>query len=97
MIRTLHGHGFRFVGPFRIDTDELQSPAVTPGDDAQLLAQGDQHHDLDLSLPGRPSIAVLPFSTLDKGCREQQLLAVGLLHDLTVRLARTRWLFVSAR
>ena len=97
MIRTLHGHGFRFVGPFRIDTDELQSPAVTPSDDARPVNQGKQNHGLDLSLPGRPSIAVLPFSTLDKGCREQQLLAGGLLHDLTVRLARTRWLFVSAR
>ncbi|MEO0360281.1 MAG: winged helix-turn-helix domain-containing protein, partial [Pseudomonadota bacterium] len=45
---------------------------------------------------GRPSIAVLPLETLSSHA-SQQLLAVGLRQDLTQRLARTRWLFVSAR
>lgn len=97
IICTIYGHGFRFVGPLRIEAAEMRKTADVAGDDLRLAKTGDQHHDVDLSLPGRPSIAILPFTTLDKEGCEQQVLASGLLHDLTVRLARTRWLFVSAR
>jgi TolB-like protein len=43
-------------------------------------------YDLDLTLPARPSVAVLPICAL--GDEDQQaLVADGLTHDLTVRLA----------
>jgi len=47
-------------------------------------------------LPDRPSVAVLPFLPLDAD-PDQQVIARGLSQDISVRLARTRWLFVTAR
>ena len=47
------------------------------------------------SQPG-PSIAVLPFANLSDDS-EQQYFADGLAEDIITRLARLRWLFVSAR
>ncbi len=43
-----------------------------------------------------PSIAVLPFENLTRDI-EQQYFADGLAEDIITRLARLRWLFVSAR
>ena len=43
-----------------------------------------------------PSIAVLPFANLSDDA-EQQYFADGLAEDIITRLARLRWLFVSAR
>jgi DNA-binding winged helix-turn-helix (wHTH) protein len=43
-----------------------------------------------------PSIAVLPFANLSEDS-EQQYFADGLAEDIITRLARLRWLFVSAR
>jgi TolB-like protein/Tfp pilus assembly protein PilF len=43
-----------------------------------------------------PSIAVLPFANLSDDT-EQQYFADGLAEDIITRLARLRWLFVSAR
>lgn len=87
IIKTYHRRGFRFVGSLRTN-----AAAVEPTEPAPIA----DTEDIDLTPPGRPSIAVLPFTTLDRH-GEQELLASGLLHDITVRLARTRWLFVTAR
>lgn len=87
IIKTYHRRGFRFVGSFRTDASAFGPSDPAPVPDTE---------GIDLALPGRPSIAVLPFTTLDRH-GEQELLAGGLLHDITVRLARTRWLFVTAR
>ena len=43
-----------------------------------------------------PSIAVLPFANLSDDA-EQQYFGDGLAEDIITRLARLRWLFVSAR
>lgn len=48
------------------------------------------------SLPGRPSIAVLPFANLS-GDPGQDYFADGMVDDITTELARLRWLFVIAR
>jgi len=48
------------------------------------------------SLPGKPSIAVLPFQNLS-GDPEQEYFADGMVEDIITELARLRWLFVIAR
>src|SRR5262249_30000962 len=49
-----------------------------------------------LSLPDKPSIAVLPFENLS-GDPEQEYFADGMVEDITAALSRLRWLFVIAR
>ncbi len=51
---------------------------------------------LDLRLPKRPSLVVLPFVLLG-GSEHGQIIADGLSLDIMTRLARTRWLFVISR
>jgi len=49
-----------------------------------------------LSLPDKPSIAVLPFQNLS-GDSEQEYFADGVVEDTISALSRKRWLFVIAR
>jgi TolB-like protein/class 3 adenylate cyclase len=49
-----------------------------------------------LSLPDKPSIAVLPFANLS-GDPEQDYLADGMVEEIITALSRIRWLFVIAR
>jgi TolB-like protein/Tfp pilus assembly protein PilF len=49
-----------------------------------------------LTLPERPSIAVLPFTNLS-GDPEQEYLADGVVEDIITGLSRIKWLFVIAR
>lgn len=86
MIKTLHRRGFRYVGPNKTVKSASQSSAVL---ETAL-------NDLDLTPPDRPSIAVLPLKTMGSHA-DQHVLAAGLLSDITQRLSRTRWLFVTAR
>jgi adenylate cyclase len=50
----------------------------------------------DLSLPDKPSIAVLPFTNFSSD-REQDYFADGMVDEIITALARIRWLFVIAR
>ncbi len=49
-----------------------------------------------LSLPDKPSIAVLPFQNMS-GDPEQDYFADGIVEDIITALSRARWLFVIAR
>ena len=49
-----------------------------------------------LSLPDKPSIAVLPFQNMS-GDPEQEYFADGMVEDITTGLSRIKWLFVIAR
>jgi adenylate cyclase len=49
-----------------------------------------------LSLPDRPSIAVLPFRNLS-GDPEQEYFADGMVEEIITALSQMRWLFVIAR
>jgi adenylate cyclase len=49
-----------------------------------------------LTLPDKPSIAVLPFQNMS-GDPEQEYFADGLVEDITTGLSRFKWLFVIAR
>jgi TolB-like protein len=53
-------------------------------------------HAKPLTLPSRPSIAVLPFVNLS-GDPEQDYFADGVVEDIITGLSRIRWLFVIAR
>jgi TolB-like protein len=49
-----------------------------------------------LTLPNKPSIAVLPFQNLSAD-PEQEYFADGVVEDITMALSRFHWLFVIAR
>ena len=49
-----------------------------------------------LTLPDKPSIAVLPFQNMS-GDPEQEYFADGMVEDIITGLSRIRWLFVIAR
>jgi TolB-like protein len=65
-------------------------------DSAAHLANADQTAGIDLSLPNRPSLVVLPFELLSAE-PAHQVIADGLSLDIMTGLARTRWLFVISR
>jgi TolB-like protein len=48
------------------------------------------------ALPGKPSVAVLPFANLS-GDPEQDYFADGMVEDIIAGLSRIKWLFVIAR
>jgi TolB-like protein/class 3 adenylate cyclase len=54
---------------------------------------GSQH---SLSLPEKPSIAVLPFQNMS-GDPDQEYFADGMVEEIITALSRIRWLFVIAR
>jgi TolB-like protein len=49
-----------------------------------------------LSLPDKPSVAVLPFANMS-GDPEQDYFADGMVEEIITALSRIRWLFVIAR
>lgn len=79
-IETLQRRGYRYVGP-AVATDDPDAATVA---------------STHLALPGRPSIAVLPFSNLS-GDTEQDHVADGMVSDIVTGLARIKGLFVIAR
>ncbi|MDX2154960.1 MAG: winged helix-turn-helix domain-containing protein [Hyphomicrobiaceae bacterium] len=67
--------------------------SAAPGGDP---AHADGAAGVDLSLPKRPSLIVLPFHVLS-GEEEHRIISDGLALDIMTGLARTRWLFVISR
>jgi TolB-like protein len=84
LIRTLLRKGFLFSGAVR---ERLDAAPTGVGDQAKAIA---------MPLPGRPSVAVLPFTNLS-GDPEQEYFADGVVEDITTALSRFRHLFVIAR
>jgi adenylate cyclase len=81
-IETLARRGYRYVGPPVTSEARTQPhPAETKG---------------ALSLPDRPSIAVLPFQNMSSDA-EHEYFADGIVEDITTALSRSRQLFVIAR
>src|SRR5262245_3455038 len=72
LIRTIHRHGFRFVGPVVASdrtaladrTADAPVPRAVARQSTQAAAAQAAESDLDLSLPAGPSIAVLPIRPL---------------------------------
>lgn len=101
LIRTHHRRGFRFVGDVMVvpsvgdfSVAGAGPPCVT--DEAATSDTVDTTSGIDLSLPGRPSLAVLPFHCLGDDAAHQ-VIGDGIALDITTRLARQSWLFVIAR
>ena len=92
LIRTVARKGFRFVGEVRQTSAGNGAAAPEPAfaNDAAKLVEK------PLALPGRPSIAVLPFVNLS-GDPLQDYFADGVVEDIIAALSRNRWLFVIAR
>src|SRR5258706_12922734 len=87
LIKTLPRKGFRFVGP----VVEAQGPggAATVDNSIELPKPA-------LTLPNKPSIAVLPFTNLS-GDPEQDYFADGMVDEIPTALSRFKSLFVIAR
>lgn len=79
-IETVHRRGYRFVG-------KIVAAPARPAIDGTTPV---------LTLPDRPSIAVLPFDNMSDG-PDQEYFADGISEDLITALARIHWLFVIAR
>ena len=88
LIKTLPRKGFRFVGTVREEAQRPESAAIT---DSQVEAPNPI-----LTLPDKPSIAVLPFTNLSSD-PEQEYFADGMVEDIITALSRFRSLFVIAR
>jgi TolB-like protein len=82
-IRTIHGHGFRFVA----EVSEAAARAASGGADVPLPAR---------DVETKPSIAVLPFRLVGT-VGPYATIADALPDELIAELARLRWLFVIAR
>jgi TolB-like protein len=87
LIKTLPRKGFRFVGP----VVEAQGPAGAATADNSI-----EPPKPALTLPNKPSIAVLPFTNLS-GDPEQDYFADGMVDEITTALSRFKSLFVIAR
>ena len=87
LIKTLPRKGFRFVGPVR----EAQGPAGAATADNPIEPPRPA-----LTLPDKPSIAILPFTNLSSD-PEQDYFADGMVEDIITALSRFKALFVIAR
>ncbi|MET3844589.1 winged helix-turn-helix domain-containing tetratricopeptide repeat protein [Bradyrhizobium sp. OAE829] len=87
LIKTLPRKGFRFVGPV-LETQPRAGGAI-----ADIPAEPSK---AALTLPDKPSIAVLPFQNMS-GDPAQEYFADGMAEDILTGLSRHRWLFVIAR
>ena len=100
LIRTVHKRGFRFVGTVETGSEAGEVPPPPPvaldeAGEAPTLAPSAEPAE-PLALPGKPSIAVLPFHNMS-GDPEQDYFADGLTEDIITGLSRQQWFFVIAR
>ena len=77
--------------PIRVYSLEIGTPAPTGSGPAPATPTSAR-----LTLPDKPSIAVLPFQNMS-GDPEQDYFADGIVEDIITALSRMRWLFVIAR
>ncbi len=98
LIRTVRSRGFQFLADVAINDAEISATAavVAENEPEQRADQLKPEIEPAFQLPDRPSIAVLPFETLDTNI-EHGVFADGLTHDVISRISKLRWLFVIAR
>src|SRR5215470_1003650 len=89
LIKTLVRKGLRFVGAVR---EEARPETMTAVGVQDAAAQAERA----LSLPDKPSIAVLPFANLS-GDPQQDYISDGITEDIITELARFSELMVIAR
>jgi len=89
LIKTLPRKGFRFVGTVR--EAEAEGPATVAAADKL-----EETPKLALTLPDKPSIAVLPFTNLSSD-PEQEFFVDGIAEDVLTTLSKIQELLVIAR
>jgi adenylate cyclase len=77
---TVPGRGYRLADLTGLRSAQLAEDPLPP----------------QLSLPDKPSIAVLPFQNMS-GDTDQEYFADGMVEEIITALSRIRWLFVIAR
>lgn len=82
-IETVSGVGYRF----------LRTPDLSPADQRHAQAKGADDRSEATCLPGRATVAVLPFAVR---ASKADHVAQALGRDIAVGLARTRWLTVAS-
>jgi TolB-like protein len=87
LIKTLPRKGFRFVGTVR----EAEGPAA-----AVAINSPEEPQPPALTLPDKPSIAVLPFANLSSD-PEQEYFVDGIAEDVLITLSKIQELVVIAR
>jgi TolB-like protein/tetratricopeptide (TPR) repeat protein len=92
LVKTVPRKGFRFVGDVR---EAKNSKGLAPPGDIGPT-KSEESSTPALTLPDKPSIAVLPFQNLS-GDPEQDYFADGVVEDIITEFSRVRWLFVIAR
>ena len=85
-IATVHGRGFRFIASIENATPALALDAAAGGHGI-AASQGRAK---------KPSVAVLPFTNLNRD-PDEDYFADGITEDITTALSRNRWLTVVAR
>jgi TolB-like protein/class 3 adenylate cyclase len=94
----------RPVRVYRVHTTLTHPVAHAPGSPLSRIAgEGVERHRREagegsptLTLPDKPSIAVLPFENMSRD-PEQEYFADGMVEEIITALSRIRWLFVIAR
>jgi adenylate cyclase len=90
LIKTFTRKGLRFIGTVREEAKTETVTVAAPGEAAT------QQPKPELSLPDKPSIAVLPFANLS-GDPQQDYFSDGITEDITTELSRFSELLVIAR
>ncbi len=85
VIQTIHGRGYQFIAGVK----ESKTSKSQEKNDVLTTIE-------TLALPGKPSIAVLPFDNLSDD-EEQEYFSDGITEDIITGLSRFRELFVIAR
>jgi adenylate cyclase len=88
---------FQDQGPQQVKniTEPVRAYRIARDGDVTSMAAGGIGQ-IRLSLPDKPSVAVLPFDNMS-GSPEQAYFADGIAEDLITALSRVSWLFVIAR
>lgn len=88
VIKTVHGKGFRWVAPFSMHDDSLH---------IEIADKPQKQEAVQLPLAsGRPSICILPFSSLGSNA-DVETLGEAIPHELIAAISRLRWISVIAR
>src|SRR6516225_1543584 len=95
LIQTVPGRGYQFTGEISVRSvvEPEKSATVTAAAKPPRAAESDR---ASLTLPDKPSIAVLPFANMS-GDPEREYFADGMVEEIITALSRIRWLFVTAR
>jgi TolB-like protein/Flp pilus assembly protein TadD len=84
---------FEFAGEHAVKN--IAKPVLTYRVNAEGMSAAAANPDKPLTLPDKPSIAILPFANLS-GDHDKDYFADGIAVDLITALSRIRWMFVTA-